>query len=150
MYHSIVRSRISSIFAALGRGDLDYAAAGMAPRFDHIFAGSHSLGGRRHTMTAFRPWLERLIRVLPGLHFHIKKIAVSGMPWNTTVVVEWRDFATLADGAPYVNDGTHVIGLRWGKVVSLHAYLDTQVLIDALNIMGAAGVAEAVAAPIED
>lgn len=150
MYHSIVRSRIASIFAALGRGDLDYAAAGMAPRFDHIFAGNHALGGRRHTMKAFRPWLERLIRVLPGLHFEIKKIAVSGMPWDTTVVVEWRDFATLTGGVPYVNDGTHVIGLKWGKVVSLHAYLDTQILIDALNVMGAAGDTEAVAPPIED
>ena len=150
MYHSIVRSRISSIFAALGRGDLDYAAAGMASQFDHVFAGRHSLGGQRHTMKAFRPWLERLIHVLPGLHFEIKKIAVSGLPWDTTVVVEWRDFATLAGGVPYINDGTHVIGLRWGKVVSLHAYLDTQVLIDALNIMGASGVSDAVAPPIED
>lgn len=99
---------------------------------------------------AFRPWLERLVRVLPGLHFEIKKVAVSGLPRNTTVVVEWRDFATLAGGVPYVNDGTHVIGLRWGKVVSLHAYLDTQVLIDALNIMGASGESEAIAPPIED
>ena len=64
MYHRIVKTRIASIFAALGRGDLDYAAASMAKRFDHNFAGNHAIGGTRHTMTAFRPWLERLIRVL--------------------------------------------------------------------------------------
>ena len=150
MYHRIVKTRIASIFAALGRGDLDYAAASMAKRFDHNFAGNHAIGGTRHTMTAFRPWLERLIRVLPGLRFDIKTIAVSGMPSNTTVVVEWRDYATLAGGIPYVNDGAHVIGLKWGKVVSLHAYLDTQILIEAFRVMGEAGFDEALAPPIED
>ena len=72
------------------------------------------------------------------------------MPWNTIVVVEWRDYATLAGGVPYVNDGAHVIGLKWGKVVSLHAYLDTQILIEAFRVMGEAGFDEALAPPIED
>jgi hypothetical protein len=49
-----------------------------------------------------------------------------------------------------VNDGAHAIQLSWGKVVVLHAYLDTQVLIDAMGKMSAAGVAEALAPTIED
>ena len=64
------------------------------------------------------------------------------------MVVEWRDFATLADGTPYVNDGAHAIQIRWGKVV-LHAYLDTQIIVDAMRAMVAAGVAEAAAPKIE-
>lgn len=150
MYHAIVRSNVRNLFAALGRGDVDYAVAGMAPRFEHIFLGDHALGGVRHTQPAIRAWLERLMRVLPDIRFTIKNLAVSGWPWATTVVVEWRDFATLADGSEYVNDGAHVIQIRWGKVVMLHAYLDTQILIDALNKMDAAGVSEARAPQIID
>ena len=65
-------------------------------------------------------------------------------------MVEWRDYATLADGTPYVNDGAHAIRIRWGKVVVLHAYLDTQIMVDAMRSMAAAGVAEATAPRIED
>lgn len=150
MYHAIVRRNVEKLFAALGRGDIDYAVAGMAPRFEHIFPGEHALGGVRHTRPGIRAWLERLLRVLPDLSFKIKHIAVSGWPWATTVVVEWRDFATLADGAPYVNDGAHAIQIRWGKVVVLHAYLDTQIVVNAMRTMAAAGVAEATAPKIED
>ncbi|MBY0561014.1 nuclear transport factor 2 family protein [Hyphomicrobium sp.] len=150
MYHSIVRRNVEKLFDALGRGDVDYAVAGMADRFEHIFPGDHSLGGTRHTPAGIRLWLKRLLRVLPGLRFKVKHMAVSGWPWNTTVLVEWRDFATLANGAPYVNDGAHAIQIRWGKVVVLHAYLDTQIMIDAMRTMEAAGVAEAGAPKIED
>jgi ketosteroid isomerase-like protein len=150
MYHAIVRSNVRSLFAALGRGDVDAAVAGMAKRFEHIFPGDHTLGGTRHTRPAIRAWLERTLRVLPGLRFEIKHMAVSGWPWRTTVVVEWRDFATLADGSAYVNDGAHAIQIRWGKVVVLHAYLDTQIVIDAMRAMAKAGVAEASAPKIED
>lgn len=150
MYHSIVRRNVQKLFEALGRGDVDYAVAGMAHRFEHIFPGNHTLGGTRHTPAGIRHWLERLMRVLPGLHFQIKNMAVSGWPWHTTVVVEWRDFATLVDGSPYVNDGAHAIQIRWGKVVVLHAYLDTQIMIDALKTMQAGGVTEAGAPKIEE
>jgi len=150
MYHAIVRRNVRKLFAALGRGDVDYAVAGMAPRFEHIFPGDHALGGVRHTRAGIRAWLERLLRVLPALRFDIKHMAVSGWPWLTTVVVEWRDYATLADGTPYVNDGAHAIQLRWGKVVVLHAYLDTVIVVDAMRVMARAGVTEAAAAKIED
>ena len=150
MYHAMVRRNVIRLFEALNRGDIDYVVAGLAPRFEHIFSGDHTLGGMRHTRPAIRAWFERLFRVLPALRFTIKHIAVSGWPWATTVVVEWRDFATLADGTAYVNDGEHAIQIRWGKVVVLHAYLDTQIVVDAMHAMVAAGVAEAAAPKIED
>ena len=110
-----------------------------------------ALRQRERTLTVYGPvGLERLFRVLPDLSFRIKHVAVSGWPWATTVVVEWRDFATLAGGARYVNDGAHAIQIHWGKVVVLHAYLDTQIMVDAMRTIAAAGVAEAVAPKIED
>jgi ketosteroid isomerase-like protein len=150
MYHAIVRANVRALFEALNRSDIDYVVAGLASRFEHIFSGDHTLGGMRHTKPAIRRWFERLFRVLPKLRFEIKHIAVSGWPWRTTVVVEWRDYATLADGGEYVNDGAHAIQLSWGKVVVLHAYLDTQVIIDAMRKMATAGVEEALAPKIED
>jgi hypothetical protein len=75
-------------------------------------------------------------------------IAASGWPWNTTVVVEWTDRATPADKTDYVNSGVHVIRMRWGKVIGIHAYRDTQVLIDTLNRMAVNGIEEAKAPPI--
>jgi ketosteroid isomerase-like protein len=81
----------------------------LAPRFEHIFAGTHALGGERHTAAAMRRWFEPLFRLLPNLAFKIKHIAVSGSPWDTTIVVEWRDTAPLPGGRPYVNDGVHVM-----------------------------------------
>jgi ketosteroid isomerase-like protein len=75
-------------------------------------------------------------------------MAVSGYPWDTTVVAELTDRATPADGKDYVNSGAHVIRMRWGKVVSIHAYLDTQVLVNTFNRMAASGIKEAKAPPI--
>lgn len=151
MYHAIVRRRVAQTFEALGRGDYEVALAGMAQRFEHNFSGAHALGGTRHTKAGMRLWLERLFRLNRKLDFTVKHIAVSGTPWNTTAVIEWRDTATLADGdSSYFNDGTHVIRMRWGKVVSLHAYLDTEKVVQAFRRMAEAGIAEAEAAPIED
>src|ERR1700694_4037188 len=75
-------------------------------------------------------------------------IAASGGPWDTTVVVEWTDRATPADGKDYVNSGVHVIRMRWGKVESIHAYLDTQVLVDALTRRAANRIKKEKAPPI--
>lgn len=151
MYHLIVRRQIRKIFAGLSRGDWESALAGMADRFEHIFPGDHALGGVRHTKTGLRAWFQRLFAVHPVLKFEIKHIASSGTPWDTTAVIEWRDRAVMADGdTSYVNDGVHIIRLRWGKIVSLHPYLDTQKYAAALGRLAKSGFAAAGAAPIED
>jgi ketosteroid isomerase-like protein len=72
MYHTIVRRKLVGIFQALGRGDYEVALAGLAPRFEHVFAGTHALGGQRYTAPAMRNWFQRLFR----LAFNIKHIAV--------------------------------------------------------------------------
>lgn len=150
MYHAIVRRKMRRVFASLDKGDYESGLAGFALHFDHVFSGAHALGGTRRTKAGMRRWFARLYLLFPDLHFTIKHIAVSGPPWNTSAVIEWRDAATPADGVPYVNDGTHVVRLRWGKLVSLHAYLDTEIVADACRRMADCGIAEAGAAPIED
>ncbi len=150
MYHAIVRRKLLRVFHELGRGNHAYVLAGLAQQFEHSFAGTHALGGVRHTLGGMQLWFERLYLLFPGINFTIKHIAVSGFPWDTTAVIEWHDQATTATGEAYDNDGVHIARLSWGKLVSLHAYLDTQVVIDACNRMASQGVSEAAAPMIED
>lgn len=149
MYHAAVARRTRATFAALGRGDYEPALAGMADRFEHVFAGEHPLGGRRHTRPALRLWFERLFRLNRRLRFRVTDVTVSGWPWHTRVVVEWTDDAELADGTPYLNSGVHVVRMRWGRVVGIHAHLDTARWQEACAAMARAGISEAAAAPIE-
>lgn len=115
----------------------------------HRFAGDHALGGERHDAETVVAWLHRVGRVLPDLTFEITDVAVSGWPHDTTATARWRAHATLADGgAPYRNSGVHVVRLRWLKVVDMDVYHDTQILRDALDRHGRAGIDEAAAAPI--
>ena len=148
MYHMIIKKSIISVFERLNDGDCELALSGVGTIFEHCFAGEHCLGGKRTSAETLRHWFERLFRLFPNLRFEMHSIGASGGPWDTTVVVEWTDRATPADGKDYVNSGVHVIRMRWGRVVSIHAYLDTQILIDALNRMSANGIEEAKAPPI--
>ncbi len=59
MYHAIVRANVLKLFEALNHADIDYVVGGVASRFEHIFAGDHTLGGTRHTKPAIRRWFER-------------------------------------------------------------------------------------------
>ena len=148
MYHMIVKKNVTSVFSRLNKGDYEYALSGIGTTIEHCFAGEHCLGGKRTSTEALRHWFERLFRLFPNLRFEMHSIAATGWPWDTTVVVEWTDRATPADETDYVNSGVHVIRMRWGKVVSIHAYLDTQVLIDTLSRMAVHGIEEAKAPPI--
>ncbi|MGA2292391.1 nuclear transport factor 2 family protein [Bradyrhizobium sp.] len=150
MYHAIVRRKLRHVFSSLCQGNFEPGLDGLASRFDHVFSGTHALGGTRHTKAGMRRWFARLFLLFPKLDFTIKHIAVCGPPWNTCAMVEWQDTATPADGVPYFNDGTHFLRLRWGKVVSLHAYLDTQVVADTCRRLAEWGLADAAAPPIED
>ncbi len=148
MYHTIVKRRIATTFKRLDEGDFEFALSSIRDTIEHRFAGEHCLGGTRMSTPAMQLWFQRLFRLFPNLRFEMHSIAASGFPWNTTVVAEWTDRATPADGTPYVNSGVHVIRMRWGKVVSIHAYLDTKVLAETLDRMARNGIAEAIASPI--
>lgn len=150
MYHTIVKKLAIQSFENLNRGDYESVLKNISPSITHTFSGNHALGGTRHSVEAMRKWFERLYMLSPGLSFEIKNVAVSGFPWNTTIAVEWVDRATPADGSHYVNEGVHIIKMKWGKVVYLHAYLDTQLTILLCRQLAQYGIQEAMAAPIED
>ena len=106
----------------------------------------HGLGDDRVVLPAVPHLLDDLDELLRALI----AVVVRGMPWNTVAIVEWRDSFTLRDGSARSNQGVHVLSLRWGKVVSLRIYTDTQKLTDILRELRAQGVAEAGFMPIAD
>jgi len=150
-YHRIVERKTRENFVLLSAGDYEPVLGQISSDFEHFFSGRHPLGGRRHSVDAMRRWFKRLYTINRTLRFEIKDICVSGLPWDTVVAVEWIDRAILADGDDsYINQGVHFIRMRWGKIVSLHAYLDTQIFAEASARVAQNGIAEAAAAPIID
>ena len=150
MYRLIVARKVRQIFDAIGRRDIDAAIKDVRPDVHHIFPGDNAMGGERHSKDAMRRWFERVLRLLPEIRFEVKKVAVRGWPWDTIVLVEWRDFGRAQDGEPYANDGAHAIRLRWGKATYIHAYLDTEAVTAVCDRLAAGGVEEAAAAPITE
>jgi ketosteroid isomerase-like protein len=100
MYHAFVRRRIRMVFDGLSRGDYAIAVAGLAEDVHHVFAGDHAVGGERHSRDAVERWFERLFRLFE-VRFDVRRVIVTGPPWNMAVVAEWRAHAVPRAGDPY-------------------------------------------------
>jgi ketosteroid isomerase-like protein len=123
--------------------------AAFAPNFEHRFLGEdHALAGSRTTIGRTREWYARLYRLLPDIRFELQRVAVSGPPRNTVVVVEWLEANSGADGVRTTNAGVHVVHLSWGKVTRLLICPDTTRLVATLDRLFASGNVEAHAGPI--
>jgi ketosteroid isomerase-like protein len=150
VYHAIVRRRIRGVFESLNRGDWRAPLADTAEDVHHVFPGDHALGGERHSRAALERWFERLFRLFPEPRFEVRRVAARGWPWRTWVAVEWIDHVSPVIGETYENRGAHWVNVRWGKVTAIHAYLDTQRIVEACRELAEQGVEEAAAAPIVD
>ena len=118
IYRRIVEHQLRSAFEALNRGDHGPVLGAFGTPVEHVFFGRHALAGSRHAMASIVPWYQRLKALFPDLQFEIRAVAVRGMPWNTTALVEWRDRFTMPDGTRRGNQGVHALRLKWGRVVS--------------------------------
>jgi ketosteroid isomerase-like protein len=150
VYHAIVRRRIRGVFESLNRGDWRTPLSDTADDVHHVFPGDHALGGERHSREALERWFERLFRLFPEPRFEVRRVAARGWPWSTWVAVQWVDQVAPANGERYLNQGSHWVHVRWGKVTAIHAYLDSQRVADACREMAGRGVEEAAAPPIVD
>jgi ketosteroid isomerase-like protein len=151
MYHSVVEKRVRALFDAVNRGDAQPVLRAFAARFEHAFLGeSHALGGARHTLAATQEWYGRLYRLLPDITFEVRRVWVSGGPWNTSVIAEWSETNSGTDGVRTFNRGIHFVHLQWGRVTQLTICPDTVGLKATLDRLAAAGNFEAHAAPIVD
>ncbi|SMB91910.1 nuclear transport factor 2 family protein [Deinococcus hopiensis] len=150
MYHFIVRRIIRGAFGGLNAGKATGVTRLFAPDARHLFIGEHALGGERSTPASIGRWYARLLAVFPGIRFELERVLVSGWPWNTLVVAEWRESSPGIDGVPNENTGVNIIELRWGQVRRVSIYTDTATLERNLKRLARAGVTEAAAPPIVD
>jgi len=148
IYSYIVKQKIQQTFDDVNNHRWDDAVKAVAPDIHHRVSGTHTLGGERHDKAALRRWFERLGRVQPNLHIKVNNIWVVGLPWHTTVFVQWDGTATLLNGDAYINRGLHVFTLKWGKVYALEEFQDSEAAANALAAQAAAGLKEAVAEQI--
>ncbi|WBU59003.1 nuclear transport factor 2 family protein [Paracoccus albus] len=151
MYHAIVRRRITGLFEAINRGEIEPVLDAFASDAEHVFLGEdHALAGRRDNPASIRAWYERLRRIMPDLRFELHRIDIAGGPWNTIATVEWTESNTGTDGVLTQNGGVHVIHLRWGKMTRLLILTDMIPLIGTLNRTAESSGGLSVAAPIDD
>lgn len=148
MYHAIVRARVQALFDAVSRGDAKPVLSAFAVRFEHCFLGGTALGGTRTSLSKTQAWYERLFRLLPDISFRVRRISVSGAPWNTLVLAEWDETNSGTDGVRTNNSGVHVVNLKWGRMTKLVICPDTVGLKATLDRLASAGVSEALAPPI--
>ena len=137
------------MMAELNRGNHEALLQRAASDVTHHYPGRHALGGTRRSVDGMRRWFERSQIIFPDLQFDIKKILVTGWPWLTTVAVQWTEHAHPADGREFHNSGVSVMRLRWGKLVELRSYVDTQLIAETFQRLVTYGVTEAGAPPIE-
>lgn len=147
LYHAIVRRKLRKGFERINAGEYGPVVAAFADPPEHAFPGEHPLGGTRSTLARTREWYVRLAELFPDLTFRIRRMAVSGGPWATVAMVEWTDHFRV-DGREESNQGVHVFRLRWGKVVGLTVYCDTQKLAAVCAAKARGGLGVAAAAPI--
>ncbi|MFV0430339.1 MAG: nuclear transport factor 2 family protein [Arachnia sp.] len=150
MYRRIIRARIRGVFERINSGDYMAMVDALAPRFEYHFHGDHALGGRRTTRAAMIRWWQRLVGLMPGIHFDVREVIVNGGPWRTRVAVRAVVTGELADGSPYTNIVVQFLTLAWGKVASVESLEDLQILERSLSIAAENGLADALAEPICD
>src|SRR5918994_221517 len=109
-----VERNVRATFRRVGQRDYETLLEQTVPSVLHVSPGDHALGGTRHTRDSLRRWFERLFLLFTELHFEIKEVAVSGLPWDATVMVQWENRGRACDGQPYANQGAHVLRLRRG------------------------------------
>lgn len=78
MYYTFVRSKLTQTLEGLDKDNFEDSLAGMDTQIEHYFAGTHAIGGTRHSTAAVGRWFGRVFRLLPDLSFKVKRIAVSG------------------------------------------------------------------------
>jgi ketosteroid isomerase-like protein len=155
MYKTIVRHRITGLFAQANAGNWQAIIDSLSDNFTYRFIGDTPLGGTRTKKTSMQEWFRRIYKLVPDAKLIPQTIVVEGMPWNTKVMTYVKFCGTLPSvngeiGAPYENEVMQLMVLKWGRVHSVLTLEDTLRFAKILPLLSRAGIAEANAAPIED
>ena len=148
MYRWLVRRLVTSLYRAVSVGDYEAVLRRCAPDVLQDALGCSALGGGRSSVGGYRAWFERVGRLFGSLDLEIHTVVVSGMPWSTTVAVAWTDNVTALDGRRFRIEGMHLARMRWGRLLSIRYYWDTERVAAACAHTAALGIAEAAEGPL--
>lgn len=148
MYYRIVKQQILQSFDNISTANFEPVLESCDPNVRHNFPGTHAFGGERNTREGFAKWLDRIHRILPDFPLTVDRVLISGMPWNTTVAAQWHGYAELPTGGEYAPTGVHIIKIRWGRIISLDVYTDSEKTGKMLAELAAYGINEADEQPI--
>lgn len=65
MYHALIRSKLTQALEGLNKDNFEELLARMDTQLEHYFAGTHAIGGTRHSKAGVERWFERVFRLLP-------------------------------------------------------------------------------------
>ena len=104
MYHYIVKRKLRKVFAGLNAGKIEAVTDELSDQAVHYFIGQHALSGTRRTPDSIRLCYQRLLRLLPDIHFDLENIHVQGFPWATLAAVPWTESNSGTDGVRTSNE----------------------------------------------
>jgi ketosteroid isomerase-like protein len=128
MMRMAVRALVRRSFSSIERGEIDNAMAPFADDFRFTFPGRHSFAAHRIGRSEFRRWLSRLASLHPK--FEVGDVFVRGPLWNQRIVFRLSDEIRTPDGFVYRNELVEYARARWGRIMSLDVFLDTQAVAD--------------------
>lgn len=114
------RAVVDRLYEAFLAGDGDAMLALMHDDVDVRYLGQAAFQGRE----AFARFLGFAAGLLRDVDFRIRHCMVAG----EHAAVLWEEDATTADGEPWHNHGVDLIGVRDGRIVTLHENNDTRLV----------------------
>ncbi|WP_419993136.1 nuclear transport factor 2 family protein [Streptomyces boninensis] len=125
LYAAGVRAMLQHSARRLREGDIEPTLRAYHEDVVMRFPGESSWSGEFHGKDAVEEWLLRFRSA--GIQIVFDDILVSGPPWHTKVCMRFTDYATDEHGETvYVNEGTIVAHVRWGKVYEYETFEDTE------------------------
>jgi ketosteroid isomerase-like protein len=105
-------------------GDPRLLLAICAPDVHFTFPGTSSFAIDTHDRVDLERWARRTASI--GVVHQPQDILLTGPPWAMTIAVRLTDRCTAPDGRlVYDNIAVIVSKARWGRVVSLETFVDT-------------------------
>jgi ketosteroid isomerase-like protein len=128
----IARRVVEKAYRQLNAFDIDGLLKTFAEDVVFEFHGDTPFGGERVGRAGVREWFEQVDRELGRLHLTAQEVAVSGPPWNMTIIVRFTDRYALIGGASMDNYGFQYIRTAWGKVKEDRILVDLDIVRAAM------------------
>ncbi|HWE90363.1 MAG TPA: nuclear transport factor 2 family protein [Pseudonocardiaceae bacterium] len=136
LYEAVLRVVLRVALRRLKAGDPELVLRLMSGDVRFRFPGHSSWAADVRGRDEVARWLRRFVDI--GMRLDVDDIIVSGPPWANRVCVRFTDYCNDETGKLiYLNRGTIVARVRWGRVVRYEIFVDTEKVTDLDNYLAA-------------